>query len=144
MEFLLKWPPFIIRTDRRSLKFFVEQRVSTLLQQKWSNRMLGYGFEIVYRKGEDNNVADALSRVQFAGGKLTATTVATPSWPVELHASYKGVHVVEELLEKGGEGEGEELGIKKELHHSTLVVTPVLRQLLLGSNNTITGLQTGG
>lgn len=54
---------FIIRTDHQSLKYLLEQRLSTLLQQKWLAKLMGLDYEITYNKGSDNKVADALSRL---------------------------------------------------------------------------------
>ena len=45
-----------------SLKYFLEQRVATLEQQKWVAKLLGYDYEIIYRPGRDNLAAVALSR----------------------------------------------------------------------------------
>ncbi|MFS7996550.1 putative nucleotidyltransferase, Ribonuclease H [Helianthus anomalus] len=54
---------FIIRTDQKSLKLLMEQKITTPLQQVWLSKLLGYNFEIVYKAGNDNKVADALSRM---------------------------------------------------------------------------------
>lgn len=54
---------FFIKTDHWALKFLAEQKVSNLLQQKWINKLIGYNYTILYRKGKENNVADALSRM---------------------------------------------------------------------------------
>ena len=65
---LKKWQPslmgrhFKVKWDRDSLKYFLEQRLSYEEQQKWVTKMLGYDFEIIYKKGKQNVVADALSR----------------------------------------------------------------------------------
>ena len=48
--------------DHDSLKYFLEQRLSSEEQQKWVTKMLGYDFEIIYKKGKLNFFADALSR----------------------------------------------------------------------------------
>ena len=40
----------------------MEQRLSSEEQQKWVTKMLGYDFEIIYKKGKLNVVVDALSR----------------------------------------------------------------------------------
>ena len=36
--------------------------ISSEQQQKWVTKMLGYDFEIIYKKGKKNVVVDALSR----------------------------------------------------------------------------------
>ena len=65
---LKKWRPYLIdrnfkvKTDHDSLKYFLEQRLSSEEQQKWVTKILGYDFEIIYKKGKQNVVADALSR----------------------------------------------------------------------------------
>lgn len=41
---------FVIKTDHQSLKFLLEQRLSTLFQQKWLAILLGLDYEIVYKK----------------------------------------------------------------------------------------------
>jgi len=51
-----------LKTDHDSLKYFLEQRLSSREQQKWVTKMLGYDFEIIYKKWKQNVVADALSR----------------------------------------------------------------------------------
>lgn len=54
--------PFIIKIDHQSLKFLLEQRITTPAQQKWLAKFLGYAFVVEYKKGVDNRVADALFR----------------------------------------------------------------------------------
>jgi len=51
-----------IHTDHQSLKYFLEQRLSSPQQNKWLAKMLGYDYEIIYKKSCDNVVANALSR----------------------------------------------------------------------------------
>ena len=53
---------FKVKPDHDSLKHFLEQRLSSKEQQKWVTKMLGYDFEIIYKKGKLNVVVDALSR----------------------------------------------------------------------------------
>lgn len=63
-----KWTPYLmdkrfyIKTDHYALKFLSDQKVNNLIQQKWLSKLLGYDYTILYRKGSENTVADALSR----------------------------------------------------------------------------------
>ncbi|XP_034708944.1 uncharacterized protein LOC117931996 [Vitis riparia] len=68
VEAIRLWRPYLlgrkfyIKTDQRSLKFFLDQRVATPEQQKWVAKLLGYNYEIIFRSGRENSAADALSR----------------------------------------------------------------------------------
>ncbi|XP_062093477.1 uncharacterized protein LOC133799480 [Humulus lupulus] len=78
---ILKWRPyllgrrFVVRTDQKSLKFLLEQRLVALEHQKWLTKLLGYDFEIQYRPGLENKAADALSRLQ---GDVTLAAISVP------------------------------------------------------------------
>ncbi|PNX60975.1 hypothetical protein L195_g052211, partial [Trifolium pratense] len=54
---------FIIYTDQRSLRELMTQVIQTPEQQFYLAKLLGYSYEIVYKLGPQNRVADALSRV---------------------------------------------------------------------------------
>jgi hypothetical protein len=54
--------PFIIRSDHYSLKYILDQRLSTIPQHHWVSKLLGYDFTVEYKPGKHNTVADALSR----------------------------------------------------------------------------------
>ena len=60
----------IIRTDLQSLKYLIEQRLTIPTQQVWLAKLLQFDFEIRYKKGKENTVADALSKC--ASGELYA------------------------------------------------------------------------
>ena len=66
---LKKWRPYLmgghfkVKTDHDSLKYFLEQRLSSQEQQKLVTKMLGYDFQIIYKKGKKDVVADAISRM---------------------------------------------------------------------------------
>jgi hypothetical protein len=53
---------FLVRTDHFSLKFILDQRLTTIPQHTWVTKLFGYDFEVEYRQGKHNVVADALSR----------------------------------------------------------------------------------
>ena len=69
---------FIVYTDHKSLKHFLQQRVSSPDQQCWLAKLLGYQFEVKYKPGLDNKAADALSRcydeTEFS------TMISYPQW----------------------------------------------------------------
>jgi hypothetical protein len=62
------WRPYLlgqrfqIKTDHQSLKYFLEQRISSPKQQKWVTKLFGYDYEIIYNKGKENVVVDGLSK----------------------------------------------------------------------------------
>lgn len=70
---------FLIKTDHQSLKFLMEQRISTPMQQKGMIKLLGLDYSIIYRKGRENVAEDALSRRDLEEGELTAVLVVVPS-----------------------------------------------------------------
>ncbi|WOH08030.1 hypothetical protein DCAR_0727466 [Daucus carota subsp. sativus] len=60
---------FVIRTDQQSLRFITQQREVNADYQKWVTKLLGFDFEVQYKPGASNRVADALSRKQV--GEVT-------------------------------------------------------------------------
>eukprot|EP01018_Ginkgo_biloba_P011642 Gb_37067 [translate_table: standard] len=53
---------FKVKTDYDSLKYFLNQRLSSMEQLKWVSKVQGFDFEIIHKKGKENVVIDALSR----------------------------------------------------------------------------------
>ena len=70
--------PFKIQTDHNSLRFLLDQKTTTLAQQKWVLKMMGYDYQVIYKKGSNNVVADSLSR--RPQGELHAIT----TWHTDL------------------------------------------------------------
>jgi hypothetical protein len=54
---------FIIRTDHKALSFLEHQVLHSELQRKSMAKMMCLQFKIEYKKGRENQAADALSRV---------------------------------------------------------------------------------
>ncbi|CAH9132841.1 unnamed protein product [Cuscuta epithymum] len=94
--------PFIIRTDQVSLKYLVDQRISTPIQHKYLTKLLGYDYKIEYKKGLENKVADALSRRDQQEDNVinscSTITLIQPVWQEELSLSYKGDMEAEEAI----------------------------------------------
>ncbi|XP_058742330.1 uncharacterized protein LOC131614797 [Vicia villosa] len=67
-EAVKKWRQYLIGqkfhiyTDQKSLRNLLLQRIQTPEQQKWAAKLQGFNFEIFYKPGKSNLVADALSR----------------------------------------------------------------------------------
>ncbi|GJZ53419.1 transposon ty3-G gag-pol polyprotein [Tanacetum coccineum] len=55
--------PFVVKTDHMSLKYLLEQRLTTPAQARWLPKLLGYDYTIEYKKGVSNRGADAHSRI---------------------------------------------------------------------------------
>ncbi|KAD6454919.1 hypothetical protein E3N88_09625 [Mikania micrantha] len=57
-------PLAFISKDHKSLKNMLDQKITTPLQQTWLAKLLGYDYEIHYKKGVEHSAADALSRME--------------------------------------------------------------------------------
>jgi hypothetical protein len=104
---LKKWCPYLIgrhfkvKTNHDSLKYFLEQRLSSEEQQKWVTKILGYDFEIVYKKGKQNVVAYALSRNdEDVEAFLCAISIIQPDWIIEVRDEWKNDEKVWTLIER--------------------------------------------
>eukprot|EP00253_Pinus_taeda_P035461 PITA_35461 len=80
------WQPYLlgrrfqIRIDHQSLKYFLQQRLSSPHKNKWLAKMLGYDYEIIYKKGHENVVSDALSHQFEEDNTLLAISLPIPEW----------------------------------------------------------------
>jgi hypothetical protein len=80
------WCPYLlgqhfqINTDHQSLKYFLEQFISSTEQQKWVTKLFGYDYEIIYNKFKENVVANALSRKYEDEGSLFSLSFIVPYW----------------------------------------------------------------
>ena len=80
------WRPYLlgchfqIHTDHHSLKYFREQCLSSSQKNKWITKMLGYDYEIIYKKGRDNVVANALLHQFEDEGTLLSLSLPISYW----------------------------------------------------------------
>jgi hypothetical protein len=88
------WHPYLlgkrfqIKIDHQSLKYFLEQCISSQEQQKWVTKLFGYDYEIIYKKGKDNVVANALSRKYEDEGSLFSLSFIVPDWLQDMHQEW--------------------------------------------------------
>jgi hypothetical protein len=59
-----------VRTDHYSLKFLLDQCLSTIPQHHWDEKLLGFDFTITYKQGAANAMPDALSRRDMEEGSV--------------------------------------------------------------------------
>lgn len=50
---------FVIKTDHQSLKYLMEQRLHNDSQFRWLSKLIGFDYDICFKKGK-KNVADKL------------------------------------------------------------------------------------
>jgi hypothetical protein len=80
------WLPYLlgkhfqIKTDHQILKYFLEQRISSSEKKKWVTKLFGYDYEIIYKKGKENVVADVLSHKYEDEGSLFSLSFIVPDW----------------------------------------------------------------
>jgi len=75
----LQHQEFNIATDHKSLIHLGEQKLQEGMQHKAFLKLLGLQYKIVYKKGLENKVADALSR-QAEPSTVAAISTSTPRW----------------------------------------------------------------
>jgi hypothetical protein len=88
------WHPYLlgqcfqIKTDHHCLKYFLEQRISSPKQQKWVTKLFEYDYEMIYKKGKDNVVADALSQKYEDKGSLFSLSFIVPDCLQVIHQEW--------------------------------------------------------
>ncbi|KAA8549573.1 hypothetical protein F0562_001409 [Nyssa sinensis] len=101
--------PFTVRTDHQSLKYLLEQRITTPAQSRWIPKLLGYDYIIEYKRGSENQAADSLSRQ----GELQFLSISVPHanwWPdlqkevrqESFYASLIQKQIFHKLIQKDG------------------------------------------
>ena len=92
---------FKVKMDHDNLKYILEQIFSLEEHKKWVTNMLGYDFEIIYKKGKKNVVADALSRKdEDVEALFCAISIIQPDWINEARDEWKKDEEVWPLIQK--------------------------------------------
>ncbi|GJX44858.1 retrotransposable element Tf2 [Tanacetum coccineum] len=108
---------FKIKTDLFSLKYLLNQKLTTPFQLKWLPKLLRYDYEIVFKKGVDNVVANALSRVN-QGAELLQTVFSSVASDVmdKIKASWQSDDTMRQLIKslKDNSYKGRRWSIEKE------------------------------
>ena len=79
---------FLIKTDQKSLKWSLEQKISTPFQQFLLSKLRRFDYEIQYKSGKENQVADALPRVSGSNVLLMAISVIDTNLESLIKTSY--------------------------------------------------------
>lgn len=87
-------------TDHKSLDQLNEQRLNTMWQQKVYSKLAGLQYKIVYKKGNENGEADALSRKHHDEASLMTIFQCTPAWLQDVIQGYQQDQHAKGLLTK--------------------------------------------
>nr|GEW30988.1 hypothetical protein [Tanacetum cinerariifolium] len=79
---------FIIKTDDFSLKYLLDHKITTPTQMKWLPKLIGFDYEVSYKKGSENGATDAVSRVQTSDLFSMITTLITTELAKKIEASW--------------------------------------------------------
>jgi hypothetical protein len=90
---------FTIRSDHQSLCHLHDQNLSIELQTMAMRKLAGLQFKFSYKKGTENVVADALSRVAIHY-HVDAISTAIPVWIQEVLNSYQNDPEASALLQE--------------------------------------------
>ena len=114
---------FLVLTDKKSLKFLVDQRIMSEGQQKLITKLLGFDFEIRYKAGRENSVVDALSRPFSLAAISAVTFYGWEGLEEEIQQDPKLKMILQYLLQGKDEWNGFELR-KGRLYFKGRIVIP--------------------
>jgi hypothetical protein len=98
-----KWKPYLqhlqfsIATDQRSLVYLGEQKLTNGVQHKAFVKLLGLQYNMVYKKGLENKVADAMSR-KVHHDEVHAISSSKPRWLEIITEGYNQDEATKQLL----------------------------------------------
>ena len=103
---LNQWHPYLIgrhlkvKIDHDNLKYFLEHRLYSEEKQKWVTKMLGYVFEVIYKKGK--KYGDKCSRKdEDVQALLCSISIIKSDWIVEEREEWKNDLSMWILIQKG-------------------------------------------
>jgi hypothetical protein len=102
LQALKKWRHYvlgnhlIIKTDQQSLRYMITQRIIEGIQHKLLMKLVEFNYSIEYKKGKENKIADALSRVDHS---LSVISSAIPTWVADIEASYHSDSTYTDLIQ---------------------------------------------
>nr|GEZ13929.1 hypothetical protein [Tanacetum cinerariifolium] len=99
---------FVNKIGHFSLKYLLDQKITTPTQMKWLPKLLGFDYEVVYKKGSANGAADALLRVQTSELFSMVTALVSTDLAKKIEASCQ-------LTRKGKIVVGNDPELRKEL-----------------------------
>jgi hypothetical protein len=91
---------FLIKTDHASLAHLTDQRLHTQWQHKVLSKLMGMQYKIVYKKGSENRVVDALSRRPHLDSEINAISSCQPAWILTIVDAYQQDQHARELLQR--------------------------------------------
>lgn len=96
---------FLIKTDQRSLKYLLEQRLHTEPQHTWLQKLVGYDYDVEYKKGVENKGADALSQCEDDESMdIAGLTVVEPRWWQAVRTMIEESPYFKEITDKDTKG----------------------------------------
>jgi hypothetical protein len=115
--------PFIIQNDHKCLYHLQDQNMSNEMQRKAMIKFVGLQFKFQYKKGSDNKVVDALSRVAQAFS-IQGTSAMVKVWIQEVINSYVVDDTAQSLLQELAVVSPNGLGFR-----SLLLSAPILQNI---------------
>nr|GEW64266.1 putative mitochondrial protein [Tanacetum cinerariifolium] len=88
---------FKIKTNYFSLKYLLDQRISTRTQLKWIPKLMGFNNEIQYKKGVENVISDALSSLQSFSELFS---LVSSSLTTKIYKKFQATWETDEKLQK--------------------------------------------
>ncbi|KAK1617053.1 hypothetical protein QYE76_022570 [Lolium multiflorum] len=95
----LQHSEFVIHTDHASLAHLTDQRLHTPWQHKVFTKLMGLQYKIVYKKGTENRVPDALSHRPHTELEVYALSCSQPTWILTIVEAYQHDRFALELLQ---------------------------------------------